>query len=178
MVRFLIEHRTRRYSHIPTASTVGSTAIHNGKAAPFLHNLVSEIYNLLKGRSLPHNQRGINWCLLFASRHRKHEFVVNLFHLMDHNLLRSVGVTIVGRVSDHIVIKWRKKRKGVWYPEDRLRAAIVPLAVIIPLSLLAFGLVNRFVDGTLGLRLSLVCLFVNGGGVSWTNVELWSTTED
>jgi hypothetical protein len=73
---------------------------------------------------------------------------------------------IVGRVSDHIVIKWRRKRKGVWYPEDRLRAAVVHLAAVIPLSLLAFGLVNRFVDGNLGLVLSLVCLFVNGGGVS------------
>jgi len=76
-----------------------------------------------------------------------------------------VGVAIVGRVSDHIVIKWRRKRKGVWYPEDRLRAALVPLAVLIPLSLLTFGLVNKFVDGNLGLVLSLVCLFVNGGGV-------------
>ena len=47
-----------------------------------------------------------------------------------------------------------------------MRAAIVPLAVILPLSLLAFGLVNKFVDGDLGLGLSLVCLFVNGGGVS------------
>ena len=72
----------------------------------------------------------------------------------------------MGRVSDHIVIKWRRKREGVWYPEDRLRAAIVPLGVIIPLSLLTFGLVNKFVDGKLGLGLSLVCLFVNGGGVS------------
>ena len=72
----------------------------------------------------------------------------------------------MGRVSDHIIIKWRRKRKGVWYPEDRLRANIVPLALIIPLSLLAFGLVNKFADGNLGLWLSLVCLFVNGGGVS------------
>jgi len=79
-----------------------------------------------------------------------------------------VGVAIVGRVSDHIVIKWRKKRKGVWYPEDRLRAAIVPMAVLIPLSLLAFGLVNKLVDGNFGLVLSLACLFVNGGGVDIT----------
>jgi len=79
-----------------------------------------------------------------------------------------VGVTIVGRVSDHIVIKWRRKRKGVWYPEDRLRATIAPLAIIIPISLLAFGLVNKFVDGDLGLLLSLFCLFVNGGGVDVT----------
>ena len=72
----------------------------------------------------------------------------------------------MGRYSDYIVIQWRRKRKGVWYPEDRLRAAIVPLAAIIPLSLLAFGLVNKFVDGNSGLVLSLLCLFVNGGGVS------------
>ena len=70
----------------------------------------------------------------------------------------------MGRVADYIVIKWRRKRKGVWYPEDRLRAAIVPLALLV-LSLLAFGLVNKFVDGKLGVGLSLVCLFVNGGGV-------------
>ena len=89
---------------------------------------------------------------------------------MDHKLSSiPVGVTIVGRVSDHIVIKWRRKRKGVWYPEDRLRAAIVPLAAIIPLSLSAFGFVNKFVDGDLGLGLSLVCLFANGGGVSGTS---------
>jgi len=75
------------------------------------------------------------------------------------------GVTFVGRFSDRIVIKWRRKRKGVWYPEDRLRAAIIPSAIIIPLSLLAFGLVNKFVDGNLGLWSSLFCLFVNGAGV-------------
>jgi hypothetical protein len=72
----------------------------------------------------------------------------------------------VGRVSDHIVIKWRRKRKGVWYPEDRLRAAVIPFAVLVPVSVLCLGLVNRFVDGHVGLGLSLVCLFFNGGGVS------------
>ena len=72
----------------------------------------------------------------------------------------------MGRISDYIVVKWRRKRKGVWYPEDRLRAAIVPLAIFLPLSLLTFGLVNKFVDGNLGVVFSLVCLFFNGGGVS------------
>ena len=57
---------------------------------------------------------------------------------------------------------------GVWYPEDRLRAALIPSAIIVPLSVLGFGLVNKFVDGTLGLVLSLVCLFFNGVGVSGT----------
>ena len=77
-----------------------------------------------------------------------------------------MGATIIGRISDYTVIKWRKKRKGVWYPEDRLRAALLPFAIIVPLSVLGFGLVNRFVDGTFGLVLSLVCLFFNGVGVS------------
>ena len=72
----------------------------------------------------------------------------------------------MGRISDQTVIKWRKKRKGIWYPEDRLRAALIPFAIIIPLSVLTFGLVNRFVDGNLGLGLCLVCLFSTGVGVS------------
>ena len=72
----------------------------------------------------------------------------------------------MGRISDYTVIKWRRKRKGVWYPEDRMRAALMPFAVIVPLSILSFGLVNTFVGGRFGLVLSLVCLFFNGAGVS------------
>ena len=54
----------------------------------------------------------------------------------------------------------------MWYPEDRMKAAVVPYAVLVPLSVLGFGLVNKFVDGNMGIALSLVCLFFNGGGVS------------
>ena len=72
---------------------------------------------------------------------------------------------MVGRISDYTVIKWRKKRKGVWYPEDRLRAALIPFSVIVPLSLLGFALVNRYIDGNVGLVLSLVCLFFSNAGV-------------
>ena len=79
---------------------------------------------------------------------------------------------MVGRISDQTVIKWRRKRKGLWYPEDRLRAAITPFAIIIPLSVLTFGLVNTFVDGNLGLGLSLVCLFSTGAGVSFEQTKL------
>ena len=63
-------------------------------------------------------------------------------------------------------MKWRKERGGVWYPEDRLRPSVIPFAVLIPLSVLVFGLVNKFVDGPLGLFVSLICLFANGAGVS------------
>jgi len=88
--------------------------------------------------------------------------------LLPSGVGSMVGSAIVGRVSDLTVIKWRRKRKGVWYPEDRLRAAVIPFAVLVPLSLLGFGLVNKFVDGNLGIMLSLVCLFFDGAGVNMT----------
>ena len=72
----------------------------------------------------------------------------------------------MGPISDYTVIKWRRKRKGVWYPEDRLRPALIPCAVIVPIPVLAFGLVNKFIDGNWGLMWSLVSLFFNGVGVS------------
>ena len=71
-------------------------------------------------------------------------------------------------------------RKGIWYPEDRLRAALIPFAIVVPLSVLTFGLVNKFVDGNLGLGLSLVSLFSAGVGVSgqpWYTIA-WVFTED
>ncbi|KAF8957777.1 MFS general substrate transporter [Flammula alnicola] len=76
-----------------------------------------------------------------------------------------VGAVIIGPVSDRTVIRWRQKRGGIWYPEDRLRAALFPILTIVPTSILVSGLVNRFVDGTPGLVLSLICLFANGVGV-------------
>ena len=82
-----------------------------------------------------------------------------------------MGATVVGRISDQTVIKWRRKRKGLWYPEDRLRAALIPFAIIVPISVLTFGLVNKFVDGNLGLVLCLMCLFSTGVGVSGTNTS-------
>ena len=100
-------------------------------------------------------------------------FIKNLFSsiLIDMESLFfffdfSVGSAIVGRVSDHIVIKWRRQRKGIWYPEDRMRAAVIPYAIFIPISVLCFGLANRFIEGKMGLGLSLVFLFFSGGGVS------------
>lgn len=76
------------------------------------------------------------------------------------------GAAIVGCISDHTVINWKNKRGGVWYPEDRLRAAVIAYAIIVPIPLLVYGLANQFVDGTPGLVICLVCLFINGIGVS------------
>ena len=47
-----------------------------------------------------------------------------------------------------------------------MRAAAIPFAILVPISVLCFGLVNRFIEGKMGLGLSLVFLFFNGGGVS------------
>ena len=65
-----------------------------------------------------------------------------------------------------MIKKWRKKRAGKWVAEDRLRAASLGATWLIPFSLALFGVANAYVDGTLGLVLCLVCLFINGIGVS------------
>lgn len=77
-----------------------------------------------------------------------------------------VGAPIAGRISDLSIIYWRKQRGGVWYPEDRLRVALLGSATFVPLSVLLSGLLVHFVDGPIGLVLNLVCLFMNGFGVS------------
>ncbi|KAJ7485874.1 MFS general substrate transporter [Mycena latifolia] len=76
-----------------------------------------------------------------------------------------VGAPLAGWLSDRMVIKWRALRGGVWVPEDRLRGAQIGAVTLVPLSILASGLVTTCVPGTLGLVLNLCCFFVNGVGV-------------
>ncbi|KAF8577031.1 MFS general substrate transporter [Ramaria rubella] len=76
-----------------------------------------------------------------------------------------VGANVAGRLADRAVIEGRKRREGKWVPEDRLRATIPGALVILPLSLLVFGLTTKFIPGNLGLVITLVCLFVHGAGV-------------
>jgi hypothetical protein len=81
--------------------------------------------------------------------------------------VRLVGALTVGRLSDRLVVQWREKRGGKWYPEDRLRAAIPGALVIAPLSVLLSGLFVTYVPGKLGIALNLLCMFLNGFGVSF-----------
>lgn len=76
-----------------------------------------------------------------------------------------VGAPIAGRMSDQILIKW-KRRRGEWVPEDRLRAALFAAATLAPLSVLFSGILTAWGGGTVSLVLNLVCLFVNGLAVS------------
>lgn len=88
--------------------------------------------------------------------------------LRPHNVtkqLLSVGAPLAGRLSDYIVVRYRRQRGGVWYPEDRLRAALYALP-LVPISMFITGLSITYISNkTWGLTVFLVCLFVNGVGV-------------
>jgi len=75
-----------------------------------------------------------------------------------------IGAPLAGRLSDKVIIKWRNRREGIWYPEDRLRAGLGAALFLVPLSILFSGLLTQFVPGKVGLVLNLVCLFCNGIG--------------
>ncbi|KZV62756.1 MFS general substrate transporter [Peniophora sp. CONT] len=77
-----------------------------------------------------------------------------------------LGAPLAGRLSDIIVVRARAKR-GSWVPEDRLRASVLGVAVLVPVSLLAFGLTIKFLPGTAGLVVCLVLLFLHGVGVDY-----------
>ena len=79
--------------------------------------------------------------------------------------LGIVGAPLSGRLSDRLVVYYRKKRGGVWYPEDRLRVALPSALILVPIPVLISGILIEYVPGTLGLILTLVCLFVDGFGV-------------
>ena len=100
---------------------------------------------------------------IWVSRRTIHPSVRDVLDYLT-NCPGLVGAPLAGRLSDRIVVYYRKKRGGEWYPEDRLRATLLG-ALIVPLSVLASGLLTEYVPGTLGLTLNLVCLFMNGFGV-------------
>ncbi|CDO71928.1 hypothetical protein BN946_scf184940.g75 [Trametes cinnabarina] len=76
-----------------------------------------------------------------------------------------IGAPLAGRLSDRVVVEWRKRRGGVWVPEDRLRASLWGAGFLVPMSVLLSGLTTQFVPGTPGIVLNLVWLFMNGIGV-------------
>ena len=77
-----------------------------------------------------------------------------------------MGAPIAGKLSDMIIIKMRAQRGGVWVPEDRLWMTLIGASLMCPLSVLGAGLVIQYVDGMPGIALVLVCLYINGLGVS------------
>ena len=92
--------------------------------------------------------------------------VTQLLHkIADIPLPPQVGATLGGRFADRAVIKGRLRREGKWVPEDRLRVTLFGSLILLPLSLVIFGLTTQFLPGKVGLVINLLCLFVNGAGV-------------
>ncbi|KAI0760807.1 MFS general substrate transporter [Fomes fomentarius] len=79
-----------------------------------------------------------------------------------------IGAPLSGHLSDRTVVTWRKRRGGVWVPEDRLRPALWGAGVCTPLSVLLTGLTIKYVPGTPGIVLNLMWMFLNGIGVDLT----------
>lgn len=77
-----------------------------------------------------------------------------------------MGAPINGYISDKIIESRKKERGGGWFPEDRLRGVHLSSMVLMPASVLVAGFTTTYVDGPLGLAINLICLFVNGFGVS------------
>ncbi|KIM80027.1 hypothetical protein PILCRDRAFT_73598 [Piloderma croceum F 1598] len=78
-----------------------------------------------------------------------------------------IGAPLAGRISDRLVIQWRKRRSGEWVPEDRLRGTLFGGGFLVPVSVLCSGFITHYVEGNVGLALNLVCLFFNGLGVGF-----------
>ncbi|TCD62516.1 hypothetical protein EIP91_006790 [Steccherinum ochraceum] len=78
-----------------------------------------------------------------------------------------MGAPIAGKLSDMVVVRMRAQRGGVWVPEDRLRVTLIGASIMAPLSVLAVGFILTYVDGTPGIVLFLVALFVNGLGIDF-----------
>ncbi|KAF9235275.1 major facilitator superfamily domain-containing protein [Melanogaster broomeanus] len=86
---------------------------------------------------------------------------------LPYSIGNFLGAPVAGRLSDIVVQAWRQKREGEWVPEDRLRASYIGTLIMVPLSLVGFGLVTTYVEGTVGLVLSLTFFFTGGFGIDF-----------
>ncbi|EKM83282.1 hypothetical protein AGABI1DRAFT_69563 [Agaricus bisporus var. burnettii JB137-S8] len=75
----------------------------------------------------------------------------------------TIGAPLSGWLSDLVLVRGMKKR-GYWYPEDRLRATLFGL--FLPVAVISSALITRYVPGPLGLVGNLACLFFTGVAVS------------
>jgi MFS family permease len=96
--------------------------------------------------------------------HITNEALIGLL-VLPVGLGNIIGAPLAGRISDHIVVHWRARRKGEWVPEDRLRATIVGAGIMVPMSVLLSGLITNLVPGRIGIGLNVVVLLMNGIGV-------------
>lgn len=74
-----------------------------------------------------------------------------------------VGAPLSGWISDMVIIRSRRKRGGLWYPEDRLKATL--FGIFLPIAIILSGVITKYVPGPVGLVGNLVCLFFTGVAV-------------
>ncbi|KAG1737898.1 major facilitator superfamily domain-containing protein [Suillus paluster] len=96
---------------------------------------------------------------------------------LPNGLGNFIASPIAGRLSDTMIERWKAKRKGIWVPEDRLRAVLVG-GLLVPLSVGLSGLITTYIAGPLGLVLNLLCLFMNGVGVDFVLTPIGSYNID
>lgn len=75
----------------------------------------------------------------------------------------AIGAPLSGWISDLVIVRWKRKRGGIWYPEDRLRATL--FGTFLPLAVVLSAVITKYVPGSVGLALNLVCLFFTGVAV-------------
>ncbi|KAI0046834.1 MFS general substrate transporter [Auriscalpium vulgare] len=84
---------------------------------------------------------------------------------LPSGLGNMISAPLFGRISDRIVVTMRKRRGGVWLPEDRLRGGYLSALLIVPTSVLLCGFATRYVGGAPGIILNVIGLLLNGIGV-------------
>lgn len=75
------------------------------------------------------------------------------------------GSTLGGRISDHTVKKWIKKRNGLRLPRDRLRSGLGAMFIVLPVGTLLYGWGLSEEFG--GMPLPAISCFVAGVGLMW-----------
>jgi len=96
----------------------------------------------------------------------ENEFVIGAVFIPS-GVGNMVGALLSGYISDYVILS-RTRSRGTWLPEDRLRASLPAIAVLVPLSIVGYGLTTTYVRGSLGIWCDVVWLFVNGVGVAST----------
>ena len=128
------------------------------------------------GKKIWDYKRDCNWCLLFAVWHRQCQYV-DRPHVYDMagklTWTCLVGAPLSGWISDIVIIRSQRKR-GFWYPEDRLRATL--FGTFLPIAVILSAVITRYIPGTYGLILNLFCLFFTGVAVSILNTSLRVTS--
>ncbi|KAL0941954.1 major facilitator superfamily transporter [Colletotrichum truncatum] len=77
-----------------------------------------------------------------------------------------LGSTLGGRLSDHTVKRYIRKRNGLRLPQDRLRSSLPAVFIILPLGTLLYGWSVQKELG--GMALPIVSSFIQGLGLMWS----------